>query len=122
MEKNCTNCKHFNKVTGTHAFDGICTNTKHVGEFATKSTFCSEYEYDTRFQDVIGIIDTETNGRKFAIGTKNHSDAFVLNFSDRSCLLFFGGCQPIDLRQFNFDEFTSIEINGNKFVRENNNV
>ena len=120
MEKNCTNCKYFNEVTGTHAFDGFCTHTKHVGRFATKSTLCSEYEYDTRFQDVIGIIDTETNGKKFAVGTKNHSDTFVLNFSDMSCLLFFGDCQPIDLRKFNFDEFTSIEINGNKFVREKN--
>ena len=73
-------------------------------------------------ENIIGIIDTETNGKKFAIGTKNHSDTFVLNFKDKSCLLIFGGCQPIDLRQFNFDEFTSIEINGNKFVKENNYV
>ena len=67
--------------------------------------------------EVTGIVDTETNGKKFAIGTKNHADTFVLNFSDRSCLLFTGDWQPVDLRKFNFDEFTSIEINGNKFIR-----
>ena len=67
---------------------------------------------------IIGIVDTETKSKRFAIGTKNHNDTFVLNFKDRSCLLLFGDCHPIDLRQFNFDEFTSIEINGNKFVKE----
>ena len=68
--------------------------------------------------EITGVVDTETDGRKFAIGTKNHADTFVLNFKDNSCLLFMGDIQPIDLRKFNFDEFTSIEINGNKFVRE----
>lgn len=117
MKKNCTNCKYFNKVTGMDTFDGICSHTKHVGRLTTKSTLCSEYE---RFQEcVIGVVDTETNGQRFAVGTKNHNDTFVLNFSDMSCLLFFGDYQPIDLRRFNFDEFTSIEINGNKFVKEN---
>ena len=66
------------------------------------------------------IIDTETNGNKFAIGTKNHNDTFVLNFKDRSCLLLVGDCHPIDLRQFNFDNIKYIEINGNKFFKENN--
>ena len=117
MEKNCTNCKHFIELTGTNGFDGFCSHTKHVGRLATKSTRCSEYE---EFQAcAIGVMDTETNGKKFAVGTKNRSDTFVLNFSDRSCLLLFGNCSPIDLRQFNFDEFASIEINGNKFVKEN---
>jgi hypothetical protein len=69
-------------------------------------------------ENIIGIVDTGTNGKKFAIGTKNHNDTFVLNFKDRSCLLLVGDCHPIDLRQFNFDEFTSIEINGNRFVKE----
>ena len=68
--------------------------------------------------EITGVVDSETNGKKFAVGTKNHCDTFVLNFSDRSCLLFFGDYQPIDLRKFNFDEFTAIEINGNKFVKE----
>jgi hypothetical protein len=71
---------------------------------------------------ITGIVDTETDGKKFAIGTKNNATGFVLNFGNRSCLLFTGNVAPIDLRQFNFDEFTSIEINGNKFVKENQNV
>lgn len=99
----------------TSAITGICKHSKHVGGVADEKTICSEYKEEC----VIGIMDTETNGKKFAIGIKNHSDTFVLNFSDRSCLLLFGDCSPIDLRKFNFDEFTSIEINGNKFVKEN---
>lgn len=71
---------------------------------------------------ITGIYDAATNGKKLAIGTKTNVTSFVLNFGDRSCLLFMGDIQPIDLRQFNFDEFTSIEINGNKFVKEHNNV
>ena len=72
--------------------------------------------------DITGIFDTETDGKKFAIGTKNQATGFVLNFSNRSCLLVTGDTMPIDLRQFNFDEFTSIEINGNKFVKETKHV
>ncbi len=68
--------------------------------------------------EISGIVDTETDGKKFAIGTRNQATGFVLNFGNRSCLLFTGDVMPIDLRQFNFDEFESIEINGNKFVRE----
>lgn len=70
---------------------------------------------------ITGIVDTETNGKRFAIGTKNNATKLVLNFGNKSCLLFTGGVMPIDLRQFNFDEFTSIEINGNRFVKEDNN-
>ena len=70
---------------------------------------------------ITGIVDTESGGKKFAIGTKNNTTGFVLNFGNRSCLLFTGDIHPIDLRQFNFDEFESIEINGNKFVKEHNN-
>ena len=70
---------------------------------------------------ITGVVDTETNGKIFAIGTKNQVTGFVLNFSNKSCLLLTGDTMPIDLRQFNFDEFTSIEINGNKFVKENQN-
>ena len=66
---------------------------------------------------ITGVVDAETDGKKFAIGTKNQATGFVLNFGNRSCLLFTGDVMPIDLRQFNFDEFESIEINGNKFVR-----
>ena len=122
--KNCTKCKYFSKVTGIgySNFDGICNHTKHIGELCNKYIFCSEYEYDEIQECLIGIMDTETKGKKFAIGTKNHTDTFVLNFNDRSCLLFMGDIQPVDLRQFNFDEFTAIEINGNKFVKESNNV
>lgn len=75
------------------------------------------FDFTPNLNNITGVVDTETDGKKFAIGTKNHADTFVLNFSDRSCLLFMGDLQPIDLRKFNFDEFTSIEINGNKFVR-----
>lgn len=114
MEKNCTKCKHFNKLTDT-IYTGICKHSKHVGRIASEYTTCSEYEEEC----ISGIVDTKTRGRELAIGTKNHSDTFVLNFRDRPCLLLFGDCQPIDLRQFNFDKFTSIEINGNRFVKEN---
>ena len=114
MEKNCTKCKHFNKLTDT-IYTGICKHSKHVGRIADENTTCSEYEEEC----IIGIVDTKTRGREFAIGTKNHGDTFVLNFGDKSCLLFMGDITPIDLRKFNFDEFTSIEINGNKFVTEN---
>ena len=69
-------------------------------------------------ETITGIFDTATSGKEFAIGTKNQATGFVLNFSNKSCLLFTGDAMPIDLRQFNFDEFTSIEINGNKFVKE----
>lgn len=68
---------------------------------------------------VMGTVDAKTGGKEFAIGTKNHGDSFVLNFGNKSCLLLFGNCQPIDLRQFDFNEITSIEINGNKFIKEN---
>ena len=83
---------------------------------------CHRLLPDKTDEFITGIIDSETYGKKFAIGTKNHADTFVLNFSNKSCLLFMGDIQPVDLRQFNFDEFTSIEINGNKFVKENNYV
>ena len=67
---------------------------------------------------ITGVVDTETEGKNFAIGTKNQATGFVLNFGNKSCLLFTGDVMPIDLRKFNFDEFESIEINGNRFVRE----
>ena len=76
------------------------------------------FDFTPNVNDITGVVDTETDGKKFAIGTKNHADTFVLNFSDRSCLLFMGDLQPVDLRKFNFNEFTCIEINGNRFVRE----
>ena len=76
------------------------------------------FDFTPDLNSITGVVDTETDGKKFAIGTKNHADTFVLNFKDSSCLLFMGDIQPIDLRKFNFDEFTCIEIKGNKFVRE----
>lgn len=82
---------------------------------------CHRLLPDSQMDELImGIVDTETKGNKFAIGTKNHNDTFVLNFKDRSCLLLVRDCHPIDLRQFNFDNIKCIEINGNKFFKENN--
>ena len=76
------------------------------------------FDFTPNLNDITGVVDTETDGKKFAIGTKNQATSFVLNFGNRSCLLFTDDIMPIDLRKFNFDEFTSIEINGNKFIRE----
>lgn len=56
-----------------------------------------------------------------AIGTlssKNHADTLVLNWGDSSCMLLMGNSNPLDMRQFNFSDFTSIELNGVKFVRK----
>lgn len=72
----------------------------------------------------IGRYDTETVGKNFAIGTSqlNPGDekGFILNMANGSYMLL-ADWNVIDLRQFNFDEFDYIEINGNKFVREHNN-
>ena len=89
-----------------------------VPKFKPKAFEMGVLNLNPNLNEITGVVDTETDGKKFAIGTKNNYKGFVLNFGDRSCLLFMGDIQPIDLRKFNFDEFTSIEINGNKFVKE----
>ena len=95
----------------------VMETQEFIGEDSSKLDPLS-FDFTPNLNDITGVVDTETDGKKFAIGTKNHADTFVLNFKDNSCLLFIGDIQPIDLRKFNFDEFTCIEINGNKFVRE----
>ena len=70
----------------------------------------------------IGRYDTETCGKNFAIGTAQlnpgYEKGFILNMANGSYMLL-ADWNVVDLRKFNFDEFDYIEINGNKFVREN---
>ena len=71
----------------------------------------------------IGRYDTETCGKNFAIGTAQlnpgyDEKGFILNMANGSYMLL-ADWNVVDLRKFNFDEFDYIEINGNKFVREN---
>lgn len=72
----------------------------------------------------IGRYDTETYGENFAVGTAqlNPSDekGWILNMGNGSYMLL-ADWNVVDLRKFNFDEFDYIEINGNKFIKENKN-
>lgn len=64
-----------------------------------------------------GLVELDPKDTDFSVGAKFHSDTLVLNWGEGSCILLMGNLQPLDLRQIDFSEFTSIEINGNKFIK-----
>lgn len=59
---------------------------------------------------------------KKAYGTllleNHHNDTLVLNWGDSPCILLMGNSNPLDMRQFNFANFACIELNGFRFVKE----
>ena len=57
IEKNCTNCKYFNKVIGNVTYDGICNNNEHIGRLCSEHTLCSEYEFTPKpASEVVEIL------------------------------------------------------------------
>ncbi len=54
---------------------------------------------------------------------KNHEDTLVLNWGDSSCVLIMDNFNIVDLRKIPFDKLTCIELNGFRFIKdEENNI
>ena len=115
MKKNCANCKYMLKLTGFDPYDGVCDHTKHFGMLTTQHMCCSEYEYQ-------GFTTTTDTEAKCVVGGNFEPDTLVFNLGNDASALLMTSSGITDLRQFNFDNIKCIEINGNKFFKENNNV
>ena len=110
MEKNCSNCKYMLKSTGFDPYDGVCNHIKHIGMLTNQHKFCSEYEYEGF------ATDTEA---KCVVRGNFEPDTLVFNLGNDASALLMTSSGIMDLRKFNFDNIKCIEINGNKFVKEN---
>ena len=52
------------------------------------------------------------------LSPKYYTNGLVLNWGDSSCILIMNNFNIIDMRNLDFSKFDSIELNGNRFVKE----
>ena len=113
MIDKCDTCTIRYVCEGQHEFNCMNNNYKYYNpesktasnEFPNKAVEISKLNQDPK--ELYGTLSS-----------KNRDNTLVLNWGDRSCILLMGNSNPLDMRQFNFADFTSIELNGFRFVKE----